>query len=379
MAERIFLTTHEVATAGEPQLMADVAYPQYVHWLPETYQGVASGLHYPPARMAARVLTPEVKRAIQGAAAQDGRSAFLLAAGNTNFVGLTPRKFKPDGPLAYTYKMLPLSLTNIYAARVAQELGCADHIATDATACASAIKSLMDAVALIRLHGYERVAVLAVEDQVNTVMLEFFGETRAVLTLAEMERDGVQPSAFDPKNRGFFIGQGAAFALLETERSMRAGARAPLAELKSATVVAERHGNAVGQRDDGAGYRDAIAEALRLADAPPHSVKLIKTHGTGTPSNNVAETAGIRAAFGDDFTATSYKQRIGHTMGPSGLIELVLALRDAQQGVARGIPNRTGGDKRFLPEDEPMRAERVLVLASGMGNVFGAAVCDRTT
>src|SRR5262245_30629159 len=274
MAERIFITAHEVVTAPEATLVEDVAYPQYVHWFPDTYQGVASGLHYPPARVAQRVLTDEVRRAAAAAAAQGGRSAFLLAAGNTTFVGLTPRKFKPDGPFAYTYRLPPLSLTNIYAARVAQELGCADHISTDATACASSMKSLMDAVSLIRAHGYERVALLAVEDQVNTVMLEFFGETRAVLTVAEMEKEGVRPSAFDPKNRGFFIGQGAAFALIESERSMRAGGRAPLAELKSATVVAERHSNAVGQRDDGAGYRDAVAEALRLADAAPGSVDL---------------------------------------------------------------------------------------------------------
>ena len=239
MSVRIFLTAHEAFSVPEPALVEDIAYPQYVHWLPETYKGVATGLHYPPARVAERVLTPEIRRAVAAAAAQGGRSAFLLSAGNTNFVGLTPRKFKPEGPFAYTYRLLPLSLTNIYAARVAQELGCADHISTDATACASALKSLMDAIALIRVHGYERVAVLAVEDQVNTVMLEFFGETRAVLTLAEMRQDGVQPSAFDPRNRGFFIGQGAAFALFETEGSMRAGGRAPLAELKSATVVAE--------------------------------------------------------------------------------------------------------------------------------------------
>jgi 3-oxoacyl-(acyl-carrier-protein) synthase len=375
---RIFLTAHEVFTVPEASLLEDVAYPQYAHWLPETYKGVASGLHYPPARVADRVLTAEVKQAARAASKQDGRSAFLLAAGNANFVGLTPRKFKPDGPLAYTYKMLPLSLTNIYAARVAQDLGFADHISTDATACASAVKSLMDAVALVRVHGYERVAVLAVEDQVNTVMLEFFGETRAVLTLEEMQREGVKPSAFDPKNRGFFIGQGAAFCLLESEASMRAGGRAPLGELKSATVVAERHGNAVGQRADGAGYRDAIAEALRLAGATPSSVDLVKTHGTGTPSNNAAEAAGIQAAFGADFAATSYKQRIGHTMGASGLIELLLALRDAREGRARGIPNRTGGDARFLREDEQRKVGRVLALSSGMGNVFGAAVCDLT-
>ena len=191
-----------------------------------------------------------------------------------------------------------------------------------------------------------------------------------------MAEDHTLPSAFDPLNRGFFIGQGAAIVLLETEASMRAGGREPLAELKSATLVAERHGNAMGQREDGAGFRDAIGEALRLAQADAASVDLIKTHGTGTHSNNASESAGIRAVFGERFTATSYKQRIGHTMGASGLLETILVLRDAREGVVRGIPNRTGGDERYLMEDRRMPVRRVLSLASGMGNVFGAALCD---
>ncbi len=376
-AGRLFLTTHAAAATTDVALLADVAFPQYVHWFAETYDRVATGLQYPPHRVAQRVLTPAVSAAVRAASGQGGRSGLILAAGNTNFISVNLRRIKPDGKLAYTYKLLPLSLTNVYAARVAQDLGCADHIATDSTACVSALKALMDAIALIRLQGYERVAILAVEDQVNTVMLEFFGETRAVLTLADMEVDGVVPSAFDPKNRGFFIGQGAALVLVETQASMEKGGRAPLAELKSATVVAERHTNAIGQREDGAGYRTAIELVLRLAGAGADTVDLVKAHATGTLSNNVAEAAGIQAALGENFVATGYKQRIGHTMGPSGLIELILALQDARAGYARGIPNRTGGDERFLREDRAMPIRRVLALASGMGNVFGAALCDR--
>lgn len=375
---RIYLTTHEIAVSTRRERMGDIAYPQYVHWFPDTYERVASGLHYPPHRVAAKVLTPEVRAAVTAASRQPGRSAFVLAAGNTSFVWPQVRRFKPEGPLTYTFRLAPLALTNIYGARVAQELGCADHVSTDATACVSAIKAMMEAVALIRLYGYERVAVLAVEDQVNTVMLEFFGETRAVLTLEEMERDGVQPSAFDPVNRGFFIGQGAAFALFETEASLRAGGREPLCELRAATVVAERHTNALGQREDGAGYRDAITEALRLAGCTPADIDLVKTHGTGTASNNVAEAAGIEAALGPDFVATGYKQRFGHTMGASGLVEIIAALRDARTGTIPGIPHRTGGDERFLGGDRALDVRRLLALASGMGNVFGAAVCERT-
>ena len=374
---RVYLTSNSFAVTHQTQLMSEVAFPQYVHWFPETYGRVASGLHYPPHRVAQKALTPEVMTTLQAACAQEGRSAFLLASGNSNFIGLTPRKFKADGPLSYTYRLLPLSLTNVYAARIAQEIGSADHISTDSTACVSATKALMDAISLIRVHGYERVVVLAVEDQVNTVMLEFFGETRAVLTLEEMTRNGVLPSAFDPVNRGFFIGQGAAVALLETERSAVAGSRAPIAELLGASVVSERFGNALGQSGDGMGYQNAIREALRLGGVSANSIDLVKTHGTGTDSNNIAEAAGIEAAMGPEFLATSYKQHIGHTMGPSGLIELLMALQDARSGLVRGILNRTGGDERFLREDRAMDVRRILALSSGMGNVFGAALCER--
>ena len=309
---RVFLTSNSFAVTQNTHLMAEVAFPQYVHWFPDTYGRVVTGLHYPPHRVAQKALSVELVTALRAATAQDGRSAFILASGNANFIGLNPRRFKPDGPLAYTYRMLPLSLTNVYAARVAQEIGGADHISTDSTACVSATKALMDAMSLIRVHGYERVVILAVEDQINTVMLEFFGETRAVLTLEEMTRDGVLPSAFDSVNRGFFIGQGAAIALLETERSAVAGSRQPIAELLSASVVSERYTNALGQSEDGMGYQTAIREALRLGGVPASSIDLVKTHGTGTDSNNRAEAAGIEAAMGREFVATSYKQLIGH-------------------------------------------------------------------
>lgn len=376
MIAPLLLTTHAVATADTVSLIEGVAFPQHVHWFPESYARVGTGLHYPPHRVAQKVLTEPVCNALQAAFGQAGRSALILAAGNANFVGTNPPRTAPASPLDFVYRLRPLALTNVYAARVAQMLGGCEYIATDSTACVSATKAIADAFALIHLHGYERVVVLAVEDQVNTTMLDFFGETRAALTAAEMAEDGVLPSAFDPVNRGFFIGQGAAIALIETEASAAAGRRLASARILSASVVAERHDNALGQRQDGAGYRDAIRAALQMAGMSPQAIDLIKTHGTGTRSNNQAEAAGIEAVFGADFVATGYKQRIGHTMGASSLVETLMAIEDAQRGIVRGILNRTGGDGRFLAQDTPMQVRRFLSLSSGMGNVFGALVCE---
>ena len=63
---RIYLTTHEVAATPDTTLIEDVAFPQRVHWFPDTYARVSSGLHYPPHRVAQRVVGAARDRQVGG-------------------------------------------------------------------------------------------------------------------------------------------------------------------------------------------------------------------------------------------------------------------------------------------------------------------------
>ena len=112
-----------------------------------------------------------------------------------------------------------------------------------------------------------------------------------------------------------------------------------------------------------------------MAKIPASAVKIVKTHGTGTPTNNTAEKAAILAQF-PDFVATSYKQRVGHTLAASCLMETSLLLDHLKAGVIPGIINRTEEDHVFLSHDAPAREGVIAVLAAGMGNVFSAALFD---
>lgn len=376
MISPLLLTAYGYAATESATLIEKIGFPQYVHWFPDSYGRVRTGLHYPPQKIFEKAMSEELLSTLRLATSQSGRTALILSGGNQNFVGLLSTQMVAEGPLDYAYRLRALALTNVFAARVAQMIGGCDYISTDATACISGTKAVMDAFALVAMAGYERVIVIAVEDQVSTAMLDFFGETRAVLTHEEMMSDGVVPSAFDPVNRGFFIGQGAAVALLETERSAVEAGRRPLAFVRSASVVAERHANAIGQREDGAGYIGAATEAIRLAGIPADSIDLVKTHGTGTRSNNLAEASAIENLFGANFVATGYKSLIGHTMGPSSLIESFMTIEYAKSGTIRGIRNRTGGDSRFLTSDTALTVNRFLTLSSGMGNGYAAMIID---
>jgi 3-oxoacyl-[acyl-carrier-protein] synthase-1 len=361
----IHLTHYRTAYSTTVELMEGV-FPQKVHWFPETYARVNSGMFYPPHRVADKVLDPVLAKELRENPV--GKTAFILAGGNSHFAGINPRSKDPTR-LSYEYKFLPFTLTQVYAGRTAQALGATDHVVTDATACASSLKALMDVQTLINFYAFKRVIVLTVEDAVSNAVLEFFGEAKASLTKKE-EDLGVKPSAFDETNYGFFVGQGAALAVFESSDV----SENPIAILKGAYTASEDHSNAIGQREDGQGFVRAIEGVLDIARTPAEYISIVKTHGTGTKSNNVAEKAALAYTL-DKYVATSYKQKIGHTMGASGLLETLLLIDNIlSDEIVPCIANRTAYDEVFLSEDVKVPQGDILTLAAGMGNVYSAAV-----
>jgi 3-oxoacyl-(acyl-carrier-protein) synthase len=361
----IHLTHYRTAYSTTVELMEGL-FPQKVHWFPETYERVGSGMFYPPHRVADKVLDPALAKELRENPV--GKTAFILAGGNSHFAGINPRSKAPTR-LSYEYKFLPFTLTQVYAGRTAQALGATDHVVTDATACASSLKALMDVQTLINHYGFKRVIVLAVEDAVSNSVLEFFGEAKASLTQKE-EDLGIKPSAFDSTNYGFYVGQGAALAVFESSDV----SSHPIATLKGAYTAGEDFSNAIGQRDDGQGFVRAIEGALNYACTPAEHVGIVKTHGTGTKSNNVSEKTALVYTL-DKYVATSYKQKIGHTMGASGLLETLLLIDDIlSDEKVPCIPNRTRYDEVYLSEDVSVPQGDILSLAAGMGNVYSAAV-----
>jgi 3-oxoacyl-(acyl-carrier-protein) synthase len=227
----------------------------------------------------------------------------------------------------------------------------------------------MDVQTLINHYGFKRVVVLTVEDAVSNSVLEFFGEAKASLTQKE-ENLGILPSAFDDTNYGFYVGQGAALAVFESSDV----SENPIAILKGAYTASEDHSNAIGQREDGQGFIRAIEGALEFSCTPAEHISIVKTHGTGTKSNNVAEKAALAYTL-DGYVATAYKQKIGHTMGASGLLETLMLIDNIlADEIVPCIANRTSYDEVFLSEDIKAPQGDILSLAAGMGNVYSAAV-----
>lgn len=357
----IYLTRYVTATATDWEMVEGTAFPQKVGVIPDTYRGVRTGVRYPPHQVAEKVLTEELVGYVR---ASEKKTAFILAAGNTSFTGLR-NSLGAWNPCEY--KIFAMALTQVYAGKAASRFGAVDLVTTDSSACASSLKVLMDAQVLINCYGFERVIVLAVEDQVSEATQKFFGEVQATITKAQSDA-GLLPSAFDTTNYGFNIAQGAVCAVFEAASTE--GAIAML----GAGVSAEATENMMGQRQDGEGFVKATKMAQSLAGST--DIQVVKTHGTGTASNNLAERAAITQLLGGEgYVATAYKPRIGHTLGASGLLESCLLFDNIRStGRIPAILNRTEVDSVFISRDVSAPAGDILSLAAGMGNIYAAAI-----
>lgn len=360
----IWLTDYRTAATENTILLQDLPYPQRVHLFSETYKRKETGLVYPPHKLAEKVLDPNLLADIKS---RGGKTAFILASGNSHFAGMNGKEKKTE--LWYDYKLLPMTLTQVYAGRVSQQCGAQDLVTTDASACASSLKVMMDVQVLIQFYKFDRVVVLSFEDAVSNNVLQFFGEANASLTLKQEQESNAIPSAFDGHNFGFYVGQGAVFAVFEnTDRGH--------ARMVSAYSASEHSTNAIGQREDGEGFIKAMHGALKYGNVSPKEITVVKSHGTGTQSNNVAEANAIRTVL-ENVVVTSFKPTIGHTMGASGLLETCLLL-DALKttGKVPAIKNRTEHDPVYLSEDTKPESGMIMSLAAGMGNVYSAAIFD---
>lgn len=346
-------------------------FPQNVHCIESFFKNTDSGYKYTCENIYDELLPKEEIKFFNELAKKDGKNGVIIASGTSEWAGsgINLPHVKPEFELKSPF----FSLINILSGRVVNRLGWHDYLTTDATACISGYKAFLEAELIINAGIVDRVLIIGIDDQINPLVLEVFGMLGASIT-PEQEGDGIKPSAFDKNNYGFRIGHGAGYVLLENKKSLDITKNKPLGYLDKTVLRAEKLSNPFGQSSDGSGYSRVIEEVLAESNTLSSDISFIKTHGTGSLSNNESESNAIRQCFGDKFIATSYKPEIGHTLGANAIVELDIALKDAHNGIVRGIKNRTIKDDNFLSYDKKMNIAKILMLGSGMGNVYASSV-----
>lgn len=183
---------------------------------------------------------------------------------------------------------------------------------------------------------------------------------------------------FDVARDGISIGEAAAFVLLE---------RVPDALDRNAILLlgAGESSDAYhmsSPHPDGVGAGHAMQAALSSAGLDAGAIDYINLHGTGTQSNDRAESRAVTGMFGTTTPCSSTKGATGHTLGAAGALEAVVTALSLAHGFMPGGVHTTHVDPllsvHYLKDTRPGALHRVLSNSFGFGGsncslIFGRA------
>jgi 3-oxoacyl-[acyl-carrier-protein] synthase II len=236
----------------------------------------------------------------------------------------------PDKISAFT---IPKLIGNAASAQLAIEYGLKGPNQVVVTACASATNAIGDAYRLIRDDEADIIITGGSEAALTHIGLGAFTAMRA---LSERNDEPARASRpFDRDRDGFVLSEGAGLAVLEEyEHAVRRGAHI-YGEVYGYGCSCDG-GHITAPDKDGVAAAHAMVQAIKDARLDAGDIDYINAHGTSTSLGDEAETAAIKAVFKEHAKTvgiSSTKSQLGHLLGASGGVELVLCLLAIRDGV----------------------------------------------
>ncbi|MFG2883403.1 beta-ketoacyl synthase N-terminal-like domain-containing protein [Streptomyces sp. NPDC048297] len=251
---------------------------------------------------------------------------------------------------------------------VADSLGARGPRVVFGTGCVAGTNALCYAIDALRAGVARTMVVIGVESLTVTTMATF------------RSWKAIDPAPSRPYggSGGVNLGEGAAVLVLT-------------ADPKEEDVIAYVNGygltsdafHVTSPPRDGEGLHRALRIALRDAGVAPSDVDYVNGHGTGTPANDTAELAAMRAVFGQDAPPiSSSKPQVGHTLGAAGAVEAALtalAIRDqVLPPTANVAPDAPVGDWDVVPNrSRPARIDVAVTNSLAFGGANGVVVLGR--
>lgn len=239
-------------------------------------------------------------------------------------------------------------------------------------ACASSSTALCMAAEAIRAGGADCALVVSCDAVTEFVYCGFS---------SLMALDPLPARPFDRGRNGLSLGEGAAHALLMSEKRAKEEGREILGEVAGWGLSSDAN-HMTGPSRDGSGMARAIRRALRCARLSEEKIGLVSAHGTGTPYNDAMEMKAFKAVFKSGRRPVySIKGAIGHTLGSAGLIEAVMALEFLRSGVSPGttglIEPDTDAAGWVSENPAPLKGKKAALIANaGFGGVNAALVLN---
>lgn len=274
------------------------------------------------------------------------------------------------GPRRVSPYFVPKMIANIAAGQIAIKYGFQGPNQTVTSACASANDAIGFSLRLLRAGDADIIFAGGSEASVSPLPMAGFAKMKALTQKNDVPSEASRP--FDLDRKGFVMGEGAGFLVLETEEH---------AEKRNAVILAELAG--YGATDDafhvtqpvkgGTGAVNAMKLAMNDGKFNLEDIQYINAHGTSTYYNDKNETSAIRTLFGsqaDTIKVSSTKSMTGHLLGASGAIEAIACVKAIESGRIPPTINYTTPDPECDLDYVPNQSEK-LSITGILSNSFG--------
>ncbi len=285
-----------------------------------------------------------------------------------------------DGRLPHPFTN-PNGCLNLVGGKVSILTGAKGPIFSPVAACATGAASVATAAMLLQTGRADVVIAGACDFPViRSLLASFASMNGAFRSFKPTDRAFDDPTKvsrpFSADRKGFVVSEGAA-GLVVTTRGYATQHGLPVR-----AVVA-----GIGMTSDAKHYVApslptivrSIEEAIGSAGVTPAEIDAINAHAASTSVGDATEIKALTQIFGEGFQTpiSANKSQIGHTMGASSGIELVLAIEGMKRGVLLPTLNHLPDPKLEevnLVANQAISREHHLVLSNAFG-FGGANVC----
>lgn len=187
------------------------------------------------------------------------------------------------------------------------------------SACATGTHNIGDAARMIAYGDADAMVAGGAEMATTPLGIGGFAAARALSTRNDDPERASRP--WDKDRDGFVLSDGAGVMMLEEYEHAKARGAHIYCEVAGFAWNADAH-HMTQPVQDGSGAAKCMHRALKDAGVNPEEVGYINAHGTSTPAGDLAETQGLKKAFGDHaykLMVNSTKSMTGHLLGaPAG-------------------------------------------------------------
>ena len=274
------------------------------------------------------------------------------------------------GPDRVSALTIPKLMLNAAGGNISIKYGLRGVNYSVATACASATNAIGDALIAIQNGEADVIVTGGTEAALTPMGLSSFQNMRALSRRNEAPAAASRP--FDAERDGFVLSEGAGILIFEElQHAQDRGARIYCEVLGFG--ASSDAGHITQPDEEGTGAARAMSSAVEHSQISSSEVDYINAHGTSTPLGDKAETKAVRRVFGEhasQLSISSTKSQLGHSLGASGGIELVLCVKAIQHNIAPPTINLQTPDPECDLDYTPNQPrERQIHVA--MSNSFG--------